>query len=53
MITKIQINKQTLEVNADVCNCLINHIKDENGIIELEISIPEPESFYPYFRIES
>lgn len=48
MITKIQINKNTLEVTTDLCDCTINHVKDENGIIELEISIQEPEVFYPY-----
>ena len=48
MITKIQINKNTLEVTIDLCDCTINYVKDENGIIELEISIPEPEVFYPY-----
>ena len=48
MLTKIQINKQTLEVTTDIQNCSVNHIKDENGIIELEINIPDPEITYPY-----
>lgn len=47
MITKIQINKNTLEVITDI-ECTINHIKEDENMIELEISVPEPDNIYPY-----
>ncbi len=47
MITKIQINKNTLEATADE-PCVINYIREDENMIELEISIPEPEVNYPY-----
>jgi hypothetical protein len=47
MITKIQINKNTLEAITDE-PCVINYIKEDENMIELEISIPEPEVNYPY-----
>jgi len=49
MITKITINKNTLEATADE-SCVINCIKEEGNVIELEISIPEPEVNYPYIN---
>jgi hypothetical protein len=53
MIIKIQINKDTLEVTTDNYDCIINYIKEDENMIELEISIPEPDNIYPYFNIES
>lgn len=50
MITKIQINTNTLEAIAEE-PCIINCIKEEGNVIELEISIPEPEVTYPYINI--
>jgi hypothetical protein len=47
MITKIKINKNTLEVSINN-DFSVNYIKDENDIIELEISRPDPEVIYPY-----
>ena len=47
MITKIKINKQTLEVELNN-GFSVNYIKDENGSIELEVSKPDPEVIYPY-----
>lgn len=48
MITKIKINKETLEVTTDNCDCFINYVKDNDEFIELEISMPEPEVTYNY-----
>jgi hypothetical protein len=53
MIIKIQINKDTLEVTTDNYDCIINYIKEDENMIELEISIPEPDNIYPYFNTES
>ena len=47
MITKITINKNTLEATVDE-PCVINYIREDENMIELEISIPEPEVNYPY-----
>jgi hypothetical protein len=52
MIIKIQINKNTLEAIVDDCDCSVNYVKDENGIIEIEVSKPEPEINYPYINFE-
>lgn len=49
MITKITINKNTLEATADE-PCVINHIREDENMIEIEISIPEPEVNYPYIN---
>lgn len=47
MITKITINKNTLEATADE-PCVINYIREDENMIELEISTPDPEVNYPY-----
>lgn len=49
MITKIQINKNTLEATIGE-SCTINYIKEDGNMIELEISIPEAEVNYPYIN---
>lgn len=48
MIVKAYINPETLEVTFDDSQVTLNHIKNENGIIEIEISKPEPESIHAY-----
>ena len=50
MITKITINKNTLKATADE-PCVIKYIIEDENMIELEISIPEPEVNYPYLSI--
>jgi hypothetical protein len=47
MITKITINKNTLEATADE-PCVINYIREDENMIELEISTQDPEVIYPY-----
>jgi hypothetical protein len=48
MIAKITINPETLEVILDDSNLILNYIKKENGLIQLEISKPDPEPVYSY-----
>ena len=50
MITKITINKNTLEATADE-PCVINYIREDGNMIELEISTPDPEVIYPYTNL--
>ncbi len=47
MIAKILVNPETLEVTFDDPNLIVNHVKKENGLIEMEISKPDPETVYP------
>ena len=51
MIAKIIINPETLEVNFDDPNLTLNHIKQENGLIEIEVSKQDPEVIAPYIGI--
>ena len=44
---KIQINKNTLEATVDE-PCVINYIREDENMIELEISTQDPEVNYPY-----
>jgi hypothetical protein len=48
MIFKAFINPETLEVTFDDPDVILNHIKTENGLIEIEIAKPDPESIYPH-----
>lgn len=48
MIAKILVNPETLEVTLDDPNLILNHIKRENGLIEIEVSKQDPEVVAPY-----
>lgn len=48
MIVKLTINPETLEATAEDSDVIINHVKSENGLIKIEISKAEVESFSPY-----
>jgi hypothetical protein len=48
MIFKAFINPETLEVTFDDPDVVVNHVKNENGLIEIEISKPDPELDYSH-----
>jgi hypothetical protein len=48
MIINIKINKETLEINIDDSTFIINKLEENNNIIELELSKPDPEIEYPW-----
>lgn len=48
MIAKIIVNPDTLEVTFDDPNLTVNYVKKENGLIEIEVSKPDPEVIAPY-----
>lgn len=48
MIAKILVNPETLEVTFDDPNLTLNHVKKENGLIEIEVSKQDPEVVAPY-----
>jgi len=43
MIFKININIETLEAIIDDPDIVINHIKNQNGVLEIEVSKKDPE----------
>lgn len=51
MIFKIKVNPETLDVILDDSGAVVNHIKKEDGFIEIEVSKPDPEFFNPYLNI--
>jgi hypothetical protein len=48
MLLNIKINKETLEINIDDSTFIINKLEENNNIIELELSKPDPEIEYPW-----
>jgi hypothetical protein len=48
MIINIKINKETLEININDSTFIINKLEENNNIIELELSKPDPEIEYPW-----
>jgi len=48
MLLNIKINKETLEINIDDSKFIINKLEENNNIIELELSKPDPEIEYPW-----
>jgi len=49
MIFNLKINKDTLEViEIDDPSITINELTEQDGIITLEVSKPEPEIEYPW-----
>lgn len=48
MLLNIKINKETLEINIDDSKFIINKLEENNNIIELELSKPDPETEYPW-----
>ena len=47
MLVKIKINKETLEVETDG-DFTVNHILQQDNILELELSKPDQENEYPW-----
>lgn len=47
MIFKAFINPETLEVTFNDSQVIVNHVRKNDGIIEIEISKPDPEPVYP------
>lgn len=43
MIFKLKINKETLHTTTNDSDMIINYVKLVDGVIELEISKPDPE----------
>ena len=48
MIAKLTINPETLDVQLDDPNLVLNYIKKENGLIQIEVSKPDPETTFSY-----
>ena len=48
MLLNIKINKETLEININDSTFIINKLEENNNIIELELSKPDPEIEYPW-----
>jgi hypothetical protein len=49
MLFNIKINKETLEIiEINDSTIIVNEIKEQDGIITLEISKPDPEIEYPW-----